>query len=173
MVESLLTTAAVLVLFFLLSAGEAREYGDFDYYYDPVYTRTRSKCDLYNYPSSKDRVCRWRYDSDDCTAAVQWYTGTLPGGERCDELGPPTTWKDCLSFCPGYVGMRMSLWCDFNGNGTSLIYKDGRQLTGNATVTFNRLKKENEGVYQCRSINGSLIGEFNMTVQSKFFGLKN
>ena len=123
---------------------------------------TRGDCGLYDAPSSKDRVCRMHGTLGDYS--LEWYTGTLDS-PRC--TNSRTTSRDFLFYCPGYVGMNMSLWCDFV-DVTSVIYKDGVPLTGEPTVTFNRLQKEHEGLYQCRRNDSlELIEEFNMTVQSK------
>ena len=123
----------------------------------------RRDCDRYDVPSSKDRVCRMYNTSD--YIGLEWYTGTLDSA-RCTVFGRSTS-RDISRFCPGHVGMNMSLWCDFV-HFTSVIYKDGVPFTNEPTVTFNRLQKEDEGLYQCRR-HGSLelIAEFNMTVQSK------
>ena len=127
----------------------------------------RNDCDLYDVPSAKDRVCRMndRFGY----VELEWYTGTLDE-QTCLRLGMGIS-QDISDFCPGYVGMNMSLWCDFV-NVTSVIYKNGMPLTGDSTVTFDRLQKEDEGLYQCRQYDSSeVIGEFNMTVQSELFEL--
>ena len=120
----------------------------------------RRDCDGYDAPASKDRVCWMR------NTGLEWYTGTLDS-KRCSIFSVKSTSRDVSTFCPGYVGMNMSLWCDFI-NVSSVIYKDGAPLSEGPTVTFNGLRKEDEGLYQCR-IRGSLelIDEFNMTVRSK------
>ena len=123
----------------------------------------RNDCDLYDVPSAKDRVCRMndRFGY----VELEWHTGTID--EQTCLLSVGHTSQDILKFCPGYVGMNMSLWCDF-AHVTSVIYKDGLPLTGDSTVTFDRLQKEDKGLYQCRKYDTSeVIGEFNMTVQSE------
>ena len=125
----------------------------------------RRDCDLYDAPSSKDRVCWMHNATRSGNTELEWYTGTLES-ERCRSSAIRTS-RDVSKFCPGYVGMNMSLWCDFI-NVASVIYKDGVPLSEGPTVTFDGLRKEDEGLYQCRR-RGSLelIAEFNMTVRSK------
>ena len=127
--------------------------------------RRRIDCGIYDAPSSKDRVCKI-YNTTSGSIVLEWYTGTL-NSSRCTASAAKLISRDFSKFCPGYVGMSMSLWCDFV-NVTSVIYKNGVPLTSESTVTFNRLQKEDEGLYQCKR-HGSLelIAEFNMTVQSK------
>lgn len=123
----------------------------------------RKDCDQYDAPTAKERVCR--IHSTPSGSELEWYTGTLDGElERCMGI---LRARDVSKFCPGYVGMSMSLLCDF-ANVTAVLYKDGEPLTEEANVTFSGLQKEDEGLYQCRQ-RGSLdlIAEFNMTVQSK------
>jgi hypothetical protein len=114
----------------------------------------RSDCDRYDSPAGKDRVCMV---SDE--GLVDWYTDA----KVCRH--DISVSRDLSDFCPGYVGMNMSLGCNVN---TSVIYKDGMLVSDEPAVTFNGLQAENEGLYQCRR-RGSLevIHEFNMTVQSK------
>ena len=117
-----------------------------------------SDCDRYDVPPSKNRVCTMPAYQD--STGVEWSVGTQGS---C----PRSLSSDVKDFCPGYVGMNMSLVCGFS-NVTSVIFKDGRPLSGGATVTFNYLRKEDEGLYQCwRNDSGGLLGEFNMTVRSK------
>ena len=117
----------------------------------------RWDCDRYESPAGKNRVCLVHG-----TGQVEWYTGTDSIGCNRDRL----TSRDFSSFCPGYVGMNMSLNCVV---ANASIYKDGVPLSDEPTVTFfNGLRAEDEGLYQCRR-RGSLevIHKFNMTVQSK------
>ena len=155
MVKHLATVFIVSLGLLTLSVGQLQG-GDFI----DKYQRIRSACDVVDTPPSIDRVCRLHYDSENSQVALQWYTGTL-NAERCDDNDNN---NGVLPFCPGYVGMRMSLWCDFSDNSTSL-YKNGSRI-GGSTVTFYRLQKEDEGAYRCMR-NGSLIGEFNMTVDGE------
>lgn len=125
----------------------------------------RRDCDRYDVPAGKDRVCLMHNLMHSGSTGLEWYTGTLES-EKCSISGR-TRSRDVSKFCPGYVGMNMSLWCDFI-NISSVIYKDGVPLSEGPTVTFNGLRKEDEGLYQCRRRDsGELIDEFNMTVQSK------
>lgn len=127
----------------------------------------RRDCNLYDAPAGKDRVCWMHNTTRSGSTGLEWYTGTLES-ERCRSYAKSTS-RDVSKFCPGYVGMNMSLWCDFiNVNVASVIYKDGVPLSEGPTVTFNGLRKEDEGLYQCKRCGSQeLIDEFNMTVQSK------
>ena len=127
----------------------------------------KEDCYTYDSPASKDRVCRMHnmgLFGNTVANQLEWYTGTLDS-PRCTRDSRSRNFLEL--YCPGYVGMHMSLLCEFT-NVTSVIYKDGMPLSDGPTVTFNQLQKENEGLYQCRR-RGSLqvIAEFNMTVQSK------
>ena len=142
--------AVIVILLGLLSVSNSR------------FVCQRGDCDRYDVPPGNDRVCRVPAYADVSTK-VEWYAGTLDSGHRC----PNYLAYDIKDFCPGYVGMNMNLWCDF-ANITSVIVKDGIPLTGGATVTFNSLRKEDEGLYQCRRNDSSeVLGEFNMTVRGK------
>ena len=146
--------ATVLIITFcLLSVGEGA-------------VCRRGDCDLYEVPSGKDRVCRMPADS----SIVEWYVGTLESAPKCSLGGFSRVLSIWDDFCPGYVGMNMSLWCDSAVVTGPVIFKDGIPLSGNATVTFNYLRKEDEGLYQCRrNDSGEVLGEFNMTVRGKPF----
>ena len=124
--------------------------------------RTRHDCNKYDAPlGGSHRVCRMHVFVDDWTG-VEWYAGTLDS-DTC----PPDHGHEVIEYCPGYVGMNMTLWCDF-GNMSAVISKDGVDLTGSATKIFDSVRKEDEGLYQCRQNDtGELLGEFNMTVRSK------
>lgn len=124
--------------------------------------RKQRDCNQYDVPSGgRHRVCRTPTFVDDSTG-VEWYAGTLDSDPVCAGLA-----HESIDYCPGYVGMSMSLWCDFD-NVSAVISKDGVDLTGNATKTFSSVRKGDEGLYQCRrKDSGELLGEFNMTVRSK------
>ena len=121
----------------------------------------RHDCNQYDAPSGgRHRVCR----IDDDRTGVEWYAGALNSDTyTC----PPYQAHDFIEYCPGYVGMNMTLWCDFD-NVSAVISKDGVDLTESSTIIFNSVRKEDEGLYQCRrNDSGKLLGEYNMTVHSK------
>lgn len=124
--------------------------------------RTRHGCNQYDVPSGgRHRVCRMHVFDDGWTG-VEWHAGTL-NSNTC----PATVAHGVIEYCPGYVGMNMTLWCDF-GNVSAVISKDGKDLTESATKIVNSVRKEDEGLYQCRrKDSGELLGEFNMTVRSE------
>ena len=130
------------------------------------YVCQESDCNLYDTPSDKNRVCKVSDAFD--YLELEWYTGTLD--DRTCHNSVTGVSQDVSEVCPGYVGMTMSLWCDFV-NVTSVIYKNGMPLTGDSTVTFDRLQKKDEGLYQCRQYydSGEVIIEFNMTVQGELY----
>ena len=142
---------AVMILLSLLHEGEAIDYLDLP---------GRRDCDLYDVPSSKDRVCNMSSSSD---GEIRWYTGTLDKQRCLPQVA--TTSQDLIPFCPGYLGMKMSLWCNFEN--ATVIYKDGVPLNGNSSVTYSSLQKQHEGLYQCRTDNISVAGEFNLTVEGR------
>ena len=122
-------------------------------------------CDPYDSPASEDRICRLHAIRGGEAVQLGWRAGALEDqAQRCRNSFYPITIAD---FCPGYVGMRMSLLCDFEEE--VAIYKDGVPLTGGTHVTYSSLQRKHQGLYQCvQLVNGSneVVGEFNMTVQS-------
>ena len=122
-----------------------------------------SDCDHHEVPAKRGRTCRV-YESQKGLTGVKVNAGTLDSpASNCQAV------EFLYSVCPGYVGMSMSLWCDFEEE--VAIYKDGVPLTGGTNVTYSSLQREHQGLYQCvQSVNGSneVVGEFNMTVQSEF-----
>ena len=143
---------AVMILLSLLHEGEAVDYLDLP---------GRRDCDLYDMPSSKDRVCKTVSSNEE--TLISWYTGTLDS-QRCLSLVAITS-HDLIPFCPGYLGMKMSLWCNFEN--ATVIYKDGVPLNGNSSVTYSSLQKQHEGLYQCRTDGINVAGEFNLTVEGR------
>ena len=122
-----------------------------------------SDCDHHEVPPKRGRTCRV-YESQKGLTGVKVNAGTLDSpASNCQAV------EFLYSVCPGYAGMSMSLWCDFEEE--VAIYKDGVPLTGGTNVTYSSLQREHQGLYQCvQSVNGSneVVGEFNMTVQSEF-----
>ena len=143
---------AVMILLSLLHDGEAVDYLDLP---------GRRDCDLYDVPSSKDRVCKTVSSNEE--TLIIWYTGTLDS-QRCLPQVAITS-QDLIPFCPGYLGMKMGLWCNFEN--ATVIYKDGVPLNGNSSVTYSSLQKQHEGLYQCRTDSINVAGEFNLTVEGR------
>ena len=119
-----------------------------------------SDCDYHEVPPKRGRTCRVHESQYE----VKVNAGTLDSpASNCQAV------EVLDSVCLGYVGMSMSLWCDFEEE--VAIYKDGVPLTGGTNVTYSSLQREHQGLYQCvQFVNGSneVVSEFNMTVQSEF-----